>query len=257
MTEKRRIRGEKGDGCIRKTKSGSYEGSYTIHKKDGTEIRKSFTRKNRIEVKDIIAHLKVLEPIDEDVIKVDINKTTNKILLIKKEELFLGKKVQLDKNILVDDYVDYWLWFHRRKGETGKKIKNSTFNDYVDKANLIKRKIGQVKLKKDKIQKIKVNELTFDFIADKLTELYEETAYSTTIQVRNHIFNMMKYAKKDGVIDENPLADETIKISSKGKKFKRKIVEEKDIDRAIKYCLKNNYMDVFVQIMTGRENLRG
>ena len=256
MTEKRRIRGEKGDGCIRKTKSGNYEGLYTVHKKDGTEIRKSFTRKNRTEIKDIIAHLKVLEPIDNDVIKIDINKVTNQIVLIKKEELFLGKKVQLNQNILVDDYVDYWLWFHRRKGETGRKIKNSTFNDYVDKANLIKRKIGQLKLKNGKIQKIKVNELTFDFIADKLLELYEETSYSTAVQTRNHIFNMMKYAKKDGIIDNNPLADEIIKFSPTGKMFKRKIVEERDMDRVIEYCLKKNYIDVFLQAMTGRASIR-
>ena len=59
-------RGEKGDGCIRKTKAGTYEGTYYIHKKDETEIRKSFTRDNRQQVKDIIAHLKVLEPIEEN-----------------------------------------------------------------------------------------------------------------------------------------------------------------------------------------------
>lgn len=249
--KKPRLRAEKGDGSIRETSAGTFEGTYYIHRKDETEIRKSFTRADRQEVKDIIAHLKVLEPIDNDVMQIDINKITNEITLIRKTGLLFKKKSKLDEDMLVDDYVDYWLWYHRRKGQKGKMVKDTTFENYVEKGNIIKRKIGEAKLQNGKIQKIKVSDLTLDFIESKLLELFEETCLTTATQVRNHIFNMMRFAKKDGVIKENPLAEEVINFPSTGEKFKRKIIEETDIESVIKYCLKNWYIDVLIQILTG------
>ena len=243
-------RGEKGDGCIRKTKAGTYEGTYYIHKKDETEIRKSFTRDNRQQVKDIIAHLKVLEPIDNDIVKVEINKITDEIKLIRKSDLLIKKTQKLNKDMLVDDYVDYWLWYHRKKGQKGQIVKDSTFENYVEKGNVIKRKIGQIELEDNRIQKVKVKELTFDFIESKLLELFNETCKTTAVQTRNHIFNMMKWAKKDGVIEENPLADEIINFPISAK-YKRKIIEETDIDKVIEHCLKFWYVDVLTQLMTG------
>ena len=246
-TQKRK---EKGDGYIRKTKSGTFEGSYYIHKVDETEIRKSFTRRDRTEIKDIIAHLKVLEPLDADVIDVEINKQTNEIKLIKKTDQLIKKSVQLDKEVLVDDYVEYWLWHHRRKGQKGIMIKNSTFTDYMKKGKIIKDRIGEIKLENGKIHKVKVNELTLDFIEAKLLELFRDTCYTTALNTRNHIKNMMVCAKKDGIIESNPLADEQINFPSTQIK-KRKIVREEDIQNVIKLCLKYWYIDVFTQIITG------
>lgn len=249
--KKTRQRADKGDGYIRQTGAGTYEATYYIHKKDETVIRKSFTRDNKAQVKDIIAHLKVLEPVNEDVIKVEINKQTDEITLVKKSDLFGGKKTQLNTEMTVDDYVDYWLWNHRRKGEEGRRIKDTTFENYVEKGNVIKRIIGQVELEEGKIHKVKVAELTYEFIEDRLLELFNETCKTTAVQTRNHIFNMMRYAKKDNVIRENPLLEEKINFPDTVERFNRKIIEEADIGKVIEYCIKHWYIDVFTQLVTG------
>ena len=51
-----------------------------------------------------------------------------------------------------------------RKGQKRTIIKNSTFTDYMKKGKIIKDRIGEVKLENGKIHKVRVNELTFDFI---------------------------------------------------------------------------------------------
>ena len=79
------------------------------------------------------------------------------------------------------------------------------------------------------------------------TELFYETCKTTAIQTRNHIFNMMRYAKKDKIIKENPLAEETINFPDTGEKFHRRIIEEIDIEKVIEYCLTHWYIDVFTQ----------
>lgn len=251
VTKRVKQRSEKGDGYIRKTKAGTYEATYYIHKKDETVIRKSFTRDTKSQVKDIIAHLRILEPIDDDAIKIEINKQTDEIQIIRKADILGTRKSQLNTEMTVDDYVDYWLWNHRRKGENGKRIKDTTFEDYVEKGNIIKRIIGQVELKKGEIHKIKVAELTYEFIEEKLIELFKETCKTTAIQTRNHIFNMMRYAKKDNIIKENPLLEEKINFSDEVEKFNRKIIGEEDIGKVIEYCLKHWYIDVFTQLILG------
>ena len=251
MAKQQRQRADKGDGYIRQTEAGTYEATFYIHRKDETIIRKSFTRNTKAQVKDIIARLKVLQPVDEDVIKVEINKQTDEITLVRKTDLFGGKKTQLDAEMTVDDYVDYWLWNHRRKGEKINRIKDTTFENYVEKGNVIKRIIGQVELEDGKNYKVKVAELTYEFIEKKLLELFNETCKTTAIQTRNHIFNMMRYAKKDNVIKENPLADEKINFPDTGKRFHRKIIDNADLGKVIEYCLKHWYIDVFIQLAIG------
>jgi len=251
MAKQQRQRADKGDGYIRQTDAGTFEATFYIHKKDETIIRKSFTRTSKAQVKDIIANLKVLQPIDNDIIKVEINKQTDEIKLIKKSDLFGGTKTHLNTEMIVDDYVDYWLWNHRRNGEKVNRIKDTTFENYVEKGNIIKRKIGQVELEDGKIYKVKVAELTYEFIEEKLLELFYETCKTTAIQTRNHIFNMMRYAKKDKIIKENPLAEENINFPDTGEKFHRRIIEETDIEKVIEYCLTHWYIDVFTQVVTG------
>ena len=238
----------KGFGGLNKRKD-SWEGTLSVKKKNGDSIDKSFTRHTIAEINHIKYQLKALEPLDNDVLDIKINKNTNEITLIQDKDLIASVN-KIDPNIIVDEYVDYWLWNHRRRGEKGTKIKDSTFSDYVQKSQHIKDKLGTIK-QNGKEYKVKVRDLTFNFIERQLLELYEEVAENTVKQVRNHIYNMMMYARKDGIIKENPLQDETINFPTSKNKFKRKIIEETDIQSVMQYCLKKWYIDVLTQIITG------
>lgn len=241
------VRQRRGEGGLQK-KKGKYEGRFRVYKVNGDYIEKSFTRGTITEINDIKAELRVLGTIDEDVIEINIDKHTNKITLIKNTETSLKYKV--NKDISVVDYVDYWLWNHRRKGEKGQRIKDSTFEDYVQKGSYIKEILGTMTLSNGKEIRTKMRDLTFDFIEEKLLEFHSRIAHVTAVQVRNHIYNMMKYAKKDGIIKENPFSDDTINFPESEKKEKQ-IIKEKDINLVIKQCLKLWYIDVLVQLMTG------
>lgn len=193
----------------------------------------------------------MLEPLENDVIKVDIDKRTNEITLVKKfGQSTSNTKRNIDLNTSVNNYIDFWLWNHRRKGEKDNWVKDTTFQDYVGKAQLIKNKMGSVILEDGTIEEVKVSELTFEFIEEKLLEIFNETCNTTAVQVRNHMYNMMRYAKKDGAIQENPLADEKINFPATAEKFKRKIIEESDIQAVIEYCLRHWYIDVLTQLFT-------
>ena len=254
MEDKKKVksgkdRQTKGFGGLRKLDNGNYEGTLDVHKENGDIISKSFTRSTKAEVNNIKYQLKAKEPVPNDVLDIKIDKRTNEITLVREKDL-IESKTLLSRDILVDDYVEYWLWNHRQRGVKRKKIKGTTLRDYIDKSNFIKAKLGTVE-KGDKSYKIKVRDLTFHFIETKLLELYDEVSENTAIQVRNHIYNMMKFAKKDGIINENPLQDETINFPVSNKKFKRKIIEEKDVEKVIECCLKYNYIDVLTQLLTG------
>ncbi len=254
MESKRKVksgkdRQQKGFGGLNKLSNGNYEGTLHIKKQNGDIIFKSFTRHTIAEINHIKYQLKALEPLEDDVLDIKINKNTNEIIQIRDKDL-MAKKSKLSTNVTVDEYVDYWLWNHRRKGQKRKKIKDTCFHDYVIKCQHIKDKLGTIQ-QSGKEYKIKVKDLTFDFIERQLLELYDEVAESTAIQVRNHIFNMMKCAKKDGIIKENPLQDETINFPQAKNKFKRKIIEEEDVQSVIEYCLKEWYIDVLTQLLTG------
>ncbi len=238
----------KGFGGLNKRKD-SWEGTLEVKKQNGDIISKSFTRHTIAEINHIKYQLKALEPLDNDVLDIKINKNTNEITLIQDKDLIASVN-QLDPNITVDEYVDYWLWNHRRRGEKGTQIKDSTFGDYVQKSQHIKDKLGTIK-QNGKEYKVKVRDLTFNFIERQMLELYEEVAENTVKQVRNHIYNMMVYARKDGIIKENPLQDETINFPTSKNKFKRKIIEETDIQSVMQYCLKHWFIDVLTQLLTG------
>ena len=244
-------RQKRGTGGLQH-KNGKYEGRYRVYKEDGTYIEKSFTRPTTAEINDIKAGLRVLGVIDNDVIGINIDKRTNAITLQKQSTLLpSNSKIQINKDILVDDYVDYWLWNHRRKGMKKQMIKDSTFEDYVQKCQHIKKKLGSIKLENGKIKKLKVRELTFEFMEMQMLELHEEVEHTTAVQVRNHVYNMMKYAKKDGVIEINPFQDEEINFPEPKPKKEKKVIKEKDVEKVIEYCLKIWYIDVLTQLMIG------
>ncbi len=248
---KTRSRQKRGTGGLQR-KNGKYEGRYRVYKRDGSYIEKSFTRTTETEINDIKASLRVLGILDDDVIGIDINKHTNEITL-QRENIFGSKnsKYQIDRNITVNDYIDYWLWNHRRRGMKGQLVKDSTFEDYVQKCDHIKNRIGKLKLENGNIKELKVADLTFEYMENAILEFNKEVSHTTAVQVRNHLYNMMRYAKKDGIIEINPFQDETINFPRETAKIKKQVIKEKDIEKVIKHCIKIWYIDVLAQLMTG------
>lgn len=242
-------RQKKGEGGLNHLSNGNYEGTYHVKKKNGDCIRKSFTRSTRSEVTYIKRKLQSLEPLDNDVLGIKISKTTNEITLIRETSL-LEEDFNLSKNMLVNDYVDYWLWNHRRKGVKRRMIVGSTLEDYVQKCKYIKNKLGTI-TKNGKEYEVKVRDLTFTFIEKKMLELYDEVDEYTAIQVRNHLYNMMKFAKKDKIIENNPLQDEEIRFPESKKKKEKKYIKATDEDKVVKHCLTKWYIDVLAQFYTG------
>lgn len=246
----KKTRQKRGTGGLVQ-KNGKFEGRYRIYRKNGTYIDKSFTRKTENEINDIKARLRLLGVLEDDIENVDIDKRTNEISLVKKTITISNKKVHITQNILLNDFIDYWLWNYRRKGEKGQMIKDSTFEDYVQKADYIKKRLGIKILKNKKKVPVKVADLTFETMETAMLELYNDTCYTTAVQTRNHLYNLMRYAKKDKIIEENPFEENKINFPDHGPKKERTIIKEQDIGKVIKYALKLWYIDVLTQLMTG------
>ena len=85
----------------------------------------------------IVDNIDYLNP--NDIENVEIDKRTNEISLVRKTMTISNKKVHITQNIELNSYIDFWLWNYRKKGEKGKMVKDSTFEDYVQKADYIKR----------------------------------------------------------------------------------------------------------------------
>lgn len=241
----------KGDGGLRQLANGNWEGIEKIRKKSGKILPKSVTRKNKQEVLLIKRQLKALEPLDDDVVKINVDKLTNEITLVRNTILEASKKKHIDNDITVNDYVDYWLWNHRRKGLKGKMVKDTTFEDYVQKCQHIKKKLGSITTDKGETIEVKVASLTFEFMENAIMQLSKEIKYVSAVQVRNHLYNMMKFAKKDGIITINPFQDEEINLANTEVKVEKKVIKEKDIEKVIQYCLRVWYLDVITQLITG------
>lgn len=244
------IRRLKGEGGLRQLPTGNWEGTEKIKKKSGQVIIKSVTRKDRKEVLIIKSQLRALAPLDNDVCKIEVNKITNEITLIRTVEP--RNKEYIDKEISVNEYVDYWLWNYRKNGMKGKRIVDTTFEDYVQKSSYIKKKLGTKVNNKNEIVEVKVRELTFEQIKRALLELYDDTCEATAKQVRNHLYNMMRCAyKKDKIIDYNPLEDEEINFQKSKEKKIKTIIKPKNEKDVIEYCLKHWFIDVLMQFFTG------
>lgn len=241
----------KGEGGLRQLNNGNWEGIEKIKKESGEILSKSITRKSKQEVLLIKRQLKALEPLDNDIVKIEVDKITNKIILIKNPILNFNIK-EVDKNTTVNEYVDYWLWNYRKKGMKGKLIKDGTFEDYVQKCDYIKQKLGTIKNENGKIMEVKVADLTFEFMEKAILELNEKIKTVSVRQIRNHLYNMMACAKKDGIIKNNPFQDRKINLPScSGEKVEKKVIKEEDTKNIIQYCVKLWYVDVITQLVTG------
>ena len=247
---KKKTRQKRGTGGLVQ-KNGKFEGRYRLYRKNGTYIDKSFTRKTENEINDIKARLRLIGTLEDDIESVNIDKRTNEISLVRKTMTISNKKVHITQNIALNDYIDFWLWNYRKKGEKGKMVKDSTFEDYVQKADYIKKRLGTRTLKNKKQVPVRVVDLNFETMETAMLELYNDTCYTTALQVRNHLYNLMKYAKKDKIIEENPFEENRINFPDHEPKKERTIIKEQDIGKVIQYALKLWYIDVLTQLMTG------
>lgn len=250
-------RRDNGTGTLKQLNNGNWEGAEKIRKKSGGVIRKSVTRTSKTEVIQIKNQLKALEPLDDDVIYIDVNKITNEITVVRDGEKILRKKgnkkdknieednkieilhkkVNIDKDTLVKDYVDYWLFTYRKNG-----VVTNTFCDYVDKCRHIKNEIGNKK----------VSELNFQTLEKMVLKLNTEKAYNTAIQVKNHLTNMVKYAcYEDKILEEDPFIIRKIRLTQTKERKKKYILSRKDEDRFIKKCIQVDDDELLVALYSG------
>lgn len=231
-------RREKGLGSII-DRGGKYEGTFVLHRENGSRLEKSFTRRTRNEIIDIQSQLRNLGLLEDNVKDVHIDRNTNKITLIRSGQN--KSNIGLDKDILVKDYLMHYLFTYRKKGINGRVIEDTTFSSYMDRAKVIEKYIGNVKIR----------ELTFEDIEELINKLSKYTASSTVVQIRQLIANMLYYAKKDGVINENVLANEKINIKEKKAKKEKKIIEPKDIQKFVNYCKEHKYYILIFILSSG------
>lgn len=232
-------RQSRGEGLLRKNKkTGNFEGTYTLYRQNGTAIKKSFTRATRNEILDIKAKLRLLGVLDNNVETIDIDKHTDEVRLVIKGQN--KNSIGLSKNITVAEYVDYYLETHRRNGLKGKKVEDTTFRSYVDKGKLIKKHIGNRRVK----------DLTFTDLDNFINTLHKDVGDTTTIQTRDILTKMMYFAKKDGIVEENVLQDDKITIRESKGKVEKKIIQDEDIGKYIRYCMEQKYYDLLFLLNT-------
>lgn len=231
-------RREKGLGSII-DRDGKYEGTFVLHRENGSRLEKSFTRRTRNEIIDIQSQLRNLGILENNVKDVHIDRNTNKITLIRNGQN--KSSIGLDKDIIVNDYMTHYLYDIRKKGINGRVIEDTTFSSYIDRAKYIKDYIGNKK----------VREVALEDVEYMINDLNKKIADSTVIQVRQLIVNMMLYAKKEGITSENVLEGEKLNIKEKKGKKKKKIVQRKDIDTFVNYCKEHKYYILIFLISTG------
>lgn len=237
--EKGKTRRGKGEGGVRIRDNGNYEGTFNIHKENGQTIRKSFVRQTKNEILDIMAKLRGLGILDNDVKTVCINKYTNEIRLVKTgQSKSVGK---LSSNITFKEYAIYYLEKHRKNGLTGRKIEETTYTSYVDKVKMLNRYIGNKK----------VVDLEYEDLEECIDKLHEATCDTTTKQARDILVSIMKFAKKDGITEEDVLQDEVLTIKEKKGKKERKILQGEELNKFVTYCKENKVYDLLFMLYTG------
>ena len=241
MGRRKNDRRARNTGGLRQKGANTFEGRLRVRRKDGSFIEKSFTRSTKSECQEIINALRTYEPLENNIRQIKIDRYTNKITLIKD-----GEDNNIDGEMLFSDYMDYFIWNHRRQGIKNTAIKDTTLSSYIDNAKLIKRKIGDRK----------IADLKYEEVRKALEEIHQDTCDSTARKVKNLVYSAFKFAKKDKVISNNILADndEIHFKESKGKKS-RKIISKDDEQVVIDYCLKNKeYMILFILLTGVRES---
>lgn len=229
------------DKGMRHTGSGTIECFGNIYNKRGDSLRYSFTRETKDEILDIKAKLRLLGNVDNDVVKIKINKHTNEIELIRTGQATRNRVATLNKGMLVKDYVQYFLFTHRRKGVRGKQVEDTTFSGYIDKCKYIEEYLGDKKLA----------ELILDDVEEFIGELHERTCDTTTRQTRDLLVSMLKFAKKDGVIEYNILQGEDVNLKESKGKTKKEIIKEEDIATFRKHCEEHKHYEMLMLLYTG------
>mgnify|MGYP003281930165 FL=1 len=229
----------KGEGGVRKLYNGKIEGTYTLHRENGTTLKKSFTRKNYEEILDIKASLRNLGILANNVKDVKINKYTNEVTI---ERIGQSKNSsELNKDISFFEYCCYYLENYRKNGLKGRKVEATTFASYVDKIKLLNKYMGDIKLRL----------ITLNDLEDCIEKINKNTCDTTARQARDMLESIMYYAHKDGVIEENILQDKKITLKeSKGKKEK-KVIKKKDLKAFFDCCMKHKYYILVMGLNTG------
>lgn len=226
---------------IRKNKNGTFEGYGTVHNKRGDALKYSFTRATQNEVMDIKAKIRLLGIVENNVVKIRINKYTDEIELIKNGRN-RNDNTKLNKDILVKDYLIYYLFEHRKNGVSGRKVTDNTFASYFDLGKYIERYLG------DK----RVVDVTLEDLRDFICTLQNEGKAETTVKkVRDILTSLINYANKDKITEENVLQGERLTIKeSKGAKEK-KIMDKESVRVFLKYCNEHKYCDLILAQLTG------
>lgn len=227
---------------MRYNSNGSIEGYGTIHNKRGDTIKYSFTRSTVDEITDIQARIRILGTVSNDIIKIRVNKYTNEVELIRKGRTQTDGIIQLSKDITVSEYIDYFLFEHRRRGVNGKIVEDTTFAGYVERCSYIKRNIGE----------IIVSELTrkdLEYCVDTLQK--GGLVDSTCRQIRDLLVSMVHFARKDGLLEEDIMQGEKLTLKEKKGKAKKYVIEGEDIAKCITYCLDNKEYGVLMLLYTG------
>ena len=241
MARRKNDRRARNTGGLRQKGANVWEGRLRVRRKDGSFIEKSFSRNTKTECQEVINILRGYEPLENNISQIKIDRYTNAITLIKE-----GQDNNINSDMLFSDYLDYYIWNHRRLGVKKSVIKDTTLASYIDGARLIKEEIGEKR----------ITDLKYEDIKGALERIHTRTCDSTVKKVKNLVYSAFKFAKKDKVINENVLADnDEIHFKEvKGKK-KRKIIRKEDEEIFIKYCLEHKeYMILFILFTGVRES---
>lgn len=238
MGRRKNDRRARNTGGLRQKGANSFEGRLRVRKLNGGFIEKSFTRNSKSECQQVINILRGYEPLSDDVIQIKIDRYTNAVTLIKDGQ---NDNININSNITLDRYLDYFLVAYRKKGMKSTQIKDNTIRSYIDKCQLIKNKLGNRK----------VADLTFRDIEMALHQIHQETCDGTAKKVKNLIQSAFKFALKDGIIAVNVLAEDDIHFREQKGKVEKKIIEKDDEDKVVKYCLDNKRYEILMIFYTG------
>lgn len=242
MTNKVKNKRKLGIG-MRYNSNGTIEEYGVIHNERGEALTYSFTRGTVGEVADIKARIGKLRVVDNDVIKIKINKYTDEIELIRKGGTQTNSGTQLSKDMTVSEYIKYFLFEHRRRGRKGKIIEETTFAGYVDRCKYIADIIGE----------LRVSELTrkeLEYCVDTLQG--QGRADSTCRQTRDLLVSMVHFAKKDRLLEKDILEGEMLTLKEKKGKTKKAIIEnEENLSMFKNYCIEHKCYELLMILYTG------
>lgn len=236
MGRRKNDRRARNTGGLRQKGTNTFEGRLRVRKSDGSFIEKSFTRNSKSECQQVINILRGYEPLANDIVGIKIDRYSNAVTLIKE-----GQSENIDSNITLEKYLDYFIVTHRKKGIKRTQIKENTIRSYIDKCKFIKDKLGSKKMV----------DLTFADIETALQQIHKETCDNTAKAVKTLIQSAFKFAVKDGIIDKNILLEDEIHFREKKGKNEKKIIDKADEVKVINYCLDHKRYELLMIFYTG------